>query len=129
MKTKQELIETTPVFLNNWQNEDGVFRDFTDYDVEPDAEMMTYNILFASYGTDNYSGDAWVLMEKGGQLFESFGGHCSCNGLEGQFNPECVVLPELFNRIIAGTFGTDDWSGNTFRNELIQFLGIKQPPL
>lgn len=50
------------------------------------------NILFASYGEDNYSGNAFVLFEKDGKLYEVNGSHCSCYGLEGQFEPEETTL-------------------------------------
>ena len=52
-------------------------------------------ILFASYGYANSSGDAWVLFEKDGKLFEVNGSHCSCYGLEGQFEPEETDLKAL----------------------------------
>lgn len=46
------------------------------------------NILFASYTYENYEGSAFVLFEKCGALYEVNGSHCSCYGLEGQWNPE-----------------------------------------
>ena len=45
-------------------------------------------ILFAYYVDENYSGDAFVLFEKNGKLFEVHGSHCSCYGLEDQWHPE-----------------------------------------
>jgi hypothetical protein len=51
-------------------------------------EFPTENeILFAAYEGGSYEGDAEVLYERDGKLFEVQGGHCSCNGLEGQWNP------------------------------------------
>lgn len=152
MKTKEEILNSQPVFLNNWSDEFGVIADFhgvyidkKDYEatespypnkeawIERKAEMDSalqamkgIKILFASYGTDNYSGDAFVLYSKNGELYESTGGHCSCYGLEGQWGEDLtpVVLSELENRLVKGTFGQDDYSGNTFSNELKEFLGI-----
>ncbi|AMQ66494.1 integrase [Bacillus phage Shbh1] len=132
MKTIEDIIQQNPVFLNDWSDEVEVFRDFygkrwswEDYE---DDEVLEYfkgdNILFASYGYANYSGDAWVLFERDGKLFEVNGGHCSCHGLEGQWEPEEVVLEELHNRLLHGTFGEDDWSDNNFKQELCEFLGI-----
>ena len=48
-------------------------------------DYKNINILFASYGQGGYEGDAWVLFEEDGKLFEVNGGHCSCYGLEGQW--------------------------------------------
>lgn len=45
-------------------------------------------IIFAAYSYVNHSGSAFVLFEKDGKLFEVNGGHCSCYGLEGQWEPE-----------------------------------------
>lgn len=45
-------------------------------------------ILFASYGGQSYEGDALVVFVEGDKLYEVNGGHCSCNGLEGQWSPE-----------------------------------------
>lgn len=83
------------------------------------------NILFASYGNANYSGDAWVLFENEGKLYEVNGGHCSCYGLENQWEPEEVALEELKNRLVNGTFGEDNYAENNFKEELCKFLGVE----
>lgn len=38
-------------------------------------------VLFASYGAKNFAGDAIVIFEHDGKLYEANGGHCSCYGL------------------------------------------------
>ncbi len=152
MKTVKQLKKQTPVFLHNWTEKIDVIGDFEnvyltgkeyratdapyankEYWLEKKQQMdealkkyADVNILFASYGTDNYSGDAWVLFEKDGQLFEANGSHCSCYGLEGQWSPEPVVLEELKTRIEAGYFGRDSYSDNEFVHELMVFLGLAQ---
>lgn len=45
-------------------------------------------ILFASYADGGYDGDATVVFERDGKLFEVNGSHCSCYGLEDQWIPE-----------------------------------------
>ena len=151
MKTVEEILKTTPVYLNSWSSKFEVVKDFEDVYItieeynskespypnkevwledkdKIDLALVRYeniNILFASYGVDNYSGDAWVLFEEDGKLYEVNGSHCSCYGLEGQWVIEEVVLKELENRLIKGTFGQDDYSGNEFSKELKEFLDIK----
>ena len=151
MKTLEQILKNEPIFLHNWKSKIDMIGDFDNiYMTEEDykAEKAPYanvelweekkvsmdkaikryenkNILFASYGQDNYSGDAWVLFEENGKLFEVNGGHCSCYGLEGQWEEEEVVLAELENRLTKGTFGQDDYSDNEFANELKTFLGIE----
>lgn len=153
MKNIGEIISQKSVYLNNWSGKIGVISDFEDIgisDKEYYAETSPYsnkelwqerkekmlvalqiwsevNILFASYGTADWEGDAWVLFERGGKLYEVNASHCSCFGLEGQFKPEEASLPELENRIINGTwFGEGDCGGNTFKSELCEFLGISR---
>lgn len=118
MKTIKELLKQKPVFLNNFESVKDVE---TEFDIKLDPKQQ---ILFASYGQANYSGDAWVLLYQNEELFEANGSHCSCYGLEGQFELERVQLRELQNRVIKGTFGEDSWSYNEFKKELIEFLGL-----
>lgn len=123
----------TPIFLNNWSAAADVFSAFdgtrwSSYR-EPDAtpieqkpEFVNAEILFASYGTDNYSGDAFVLFRRYGELFEVNGSHCSCYGLEGQWDPEVTTVEALRHRLDEGSLGVDSWSGNEFADELRPLL-------
>lgn len=61
----------------------------------PDDFPAEDAILFASYGGQAYEGDAFVLFEQGGQLYEVHGSHCSCYGLEGQWGPEPTTWDAL----------------------------------
>jgi len=150
MKSLQEILKQEPVYLNNWKTKIDVISDFEDIylsDAEYNAEQPPYknvemweekkeamkiaiekwkstNILFASYGEANYSGDAFVLFEREGKLFEVNGSHCSCYGLEGQFEPEETTIEAIKYRLIEGTLGVDDYSDNEFAKELKKFIGI-----
>jgi len=90
----------------------------------PEEALDDIQILLAAYEYECYNGQAFVLFLKEGQLFEVFGGHCSCYGLEGQFDPEKVILSELENRLKKGSFGDDDYSDNVFKTDLAKFLGV-----
>ena len=48
-------------------------------------------VLYAQYEYGNYSGEAYVLFERNGSLYEVFAAHCSCYGLEDQWDPEQVT--------------------------------------
>jgi hypothetical protein len=154
MKTLEQVLKSKPIYLNDWKDSKrfGVISDFENLsmdEAEFKAKEAPYSnveywkekvinakkalkewkeknikILFASYSYENYSGDAFVLFEQNGELFETNGSHCSCYGLEGQLEAESVVLKELENRLIKGTFGTDSYCGNDFNSELKKFLGI-----
>lgn len=133
MKSYQEIINQESVFLNSFANREDVLYEFHgvySFDSEWKKEAVLnickdINILFASYGNDNYEGEAWVLFEKDGKLYEVHGSHCSCYGLEEQWEPEEVILQELEHRLLNGTFGEYDWAGNVFKDELCEFLGVK----
>lgn len=45
-------------------------------------------VIYAGYDIDGYEGSALVIYRQGGKVFEVTGGHCSCYGLEGQWEPE-----------------------------------------
>lgn len=152
MKTLAEILAQEPVYLHNWSEKFDVVASFEEiymskaeyvgeapsryrnleYFQEKKAKMnralcdyANVNILFATYNTENWSGHAFVLFERDGSLYEVNGSHCSCYGLEGQWSEELVTLPVLEQRLLKGTFGEDDYSGNNFKKELCEFLGVE----
>ena len=150
MKTLQEILRQEPVYLNNWKSKIDLIGDFDDIylteeeylsETPPYAnveywqekkqrmdkaikEWENIHILFASYGQDDYSGDAFVLAHVDGKLHEVNGNHCSCFGLEGQWELEETTLEAIKHRLIEGKLGVDNYSGNEFHIELKEFLGI-----
>jgi hypothetical protein len=150
MKTIDEIVKQQPVYLNDWKDEGkvtvlGAFFDIyltergylapsapyanVDYWVEKKAlmdkaldEHKNETILFATYTYEDYSGYAWVLFydEEKKKLFEVNGSHCSCMGLEGQWEPEETNLEAIEFRLKEGTLGESD----NFANELKSFLGV-----
>jgi len=125
MKSLEEILKQPPVFLHNFSDKEDVATSFRPYDGNTSAKdiLNGRNFLFASYGEDNWSGDAFVLFEENGKLYEVFGSHCSCYGLEGQFDPSETTLEALKLALDGGSFGHDTWSGNEFANELRDFIG------
>lgn len=88
-------------------------------------------VLLASYGSENYGGDAFVLFRRDGVLYEVNGGHCSCHGLgsqgysgdrDTQWEPEATTVESLRHRLGEGNLGTSDYHGNVFANELRSVL-------
>jgi hypothetical protein len=150
MKNLEQILKQEPVYLHNWKEKIDMIGDFEDLYMTAEeyrAEKAPYpnveswlekkskmteaikkyevnNILFASYGIDNYSGDAFVLFEKDGKLYEVNGSHCSCYGLEGQFEPEETTLEAIETRLTKGTMAADDYSDNEFATELKTFIGV-----
>jgi len=102
-------------FYGNWGCKEDVAGDFA---VDMKA-LRGVKILFAWYSYEDYSGSAFVLFQKGRKLYEVHGGHCSCNGLEGQWEPTVVSTAELLYRLENGEcyyFPSDH------KDEMVAFL-------
>jgi hypothetical protein len=122
MKTYEQVVSQAPVFLNNWSGPEEVLRDFE----ENEAKHIGERILFASYGSEGYEGNAFVLFAQDGKLYEVNGNHCSCMGLETQWEPEETTIEALKMRLVDGTLGRESYCGNDFSGELKAFLGVEE---
>lgn len=87
------------VFLGDWDSIEDVIRDFS----ITKADVEDYTVIVAGYSYEDYSGDAFVLLERDGKYFEASGGHCSCYGLEGQWDLEESAELALKYRVDNGT--------------------------
>ena len=86
------------------------------YDFElTDADMDGVEVLLATYNYENYEGYAFVFFRKGDKYYEVHGSHCSCYGLEGQWEPEEANLEELRRRMTKT-------KAFHYRNELLTVL-------
>lgn len=81
-------------YFENFKSVDDVIDQFS---IGAD-DIKSNEILFAYYGYGSYEGGATVLFQRNGKLYEVSGGHCSCNGLEGQWSPEEVTWDQLAMR-------------------------------
>lgn len=86
----------------------------SEYKVERDL-LNQYNIFLAyesvgSWGCDSSS--FFILQsKKSGGLFEVRGSHCSCDGFEGQFEPEPISIEYLTSEnfyFCCGGYDTDE---------------------
>lgn len=91
--TKEDLLSRPPVFVDLFGNPEDVFNQF---DVRGE-DRQRYQILYAMYEYECYSGSAWVFGydHVDETFFETSGSHCSCYGLEGQWSPESLSLAEI----------------------------------
>ena len=85
------------------------------------------NVLLASYGTPSYEGYAFVLFERDGKLYEVNGSHCSCYGLEGQWEPEETNVEALLHRLDKGELGASSYDENPFAAEFKKKTGFCLP--
>ena len=102
------------MFLNDWKDR-GLKGMKADFGID-DAALEGATILLASYTYEDYSGDAFVLFERGGKLYEVNGSHCSCYGLSEssynysgdpvtQWQPEETSVDALQHRLEKGHVG------------------------
>lgn len=107
------------VFLNDWSEPRyngslGIDALKDDFEIK-DNSLDGANILYASYTQEDYAGNALVVFERDGNLFLVSGGHCSCYGLEGQWEPEETTVEALENLLDVGgsyyTLGGSDYGG------------------
>lgn len=112
----------TGIFLHDFSCEEDVFSQFE----TKDEGREGVRILFATYTYENYSGSAFVLLEKDGKLFEVNGSHCSCYGLEGQWALEEADKDALLHRLRKGDMG-GEYEGN-WSQALIDLLDPPSPP-
>lgn len=76
------------IFNGEFANANDVFSSFE----VSDDERKGVIILYAVYNCEDYSGSAAVIFYKEDKLYQVLGGHCSCYGLEGQWEPEEVEI-------------------------------------
>lgn len=65
--------------------------------VRADLERFDILIAYEHVGSGGCDSASWFLMRERatGKLFEFSGGHCSCYGFEGQYEPEETTLAYL----------------------------------
>jgi hypothetical protein len=61
-------------------------------------------VYLAWYGYGSYSGRSKVIYEKNDVLYEVDGSHCSCSGLEGQWDPQKVTWETLSKYSLGGEY-------------------------
>lgn len=82
-----------PKFIGQFDSPQSVFDTFDVKDPPKGAK-----ILIAAYSYEDYSGCAIVVYEQGQKLYEVHGSHCSCHGLEGQWEPEETTKAALLKQ-------------------------------
>ena len=84
------------IYLEDWAEggEDQLIKDFW----ISKEDLIGVEIVYAYYLYHEYEGQAFVLFIKDNELFEVNGSHCSCYGLEGQWDPESTVIAAIRKR-------------------------------
>jgi hypothetical protein len=130
----QRMVNT--VFIGDeWKTRDDVIQSFAPsfgYHPNPVQSMDDYylrwkdiELLFCAYTYEGTKADAFILFkDSAADLYEVNAAHCSCYGLEGQFEPEQTTITALKYRIENGKLGRDFFRKNIFAEELTAFLNL-----
>lgn len=104
------------IYLNDWaeSKKQGMMRDFN----ITEKDLLNSHILLASYNYEQYKGDAFVLLEKEGKLYEV--SYYSGDDIT-QWELEETSIESLEKRLASGYFGMYG-DRNTFKEELIEIL-------
>lgn len=86
------------VFLGNWADEKAMAASFS----MDESDLQGVKVLMAWYGDGDYCGSAEVLFKKAGKLYRVTGSHCSCYGLEGQWEPQETDWATLLHIYVHG---------------------------
>ena len=82
------------VYFDEFSNEEDMLREFG----ITSEQLEGVDVLYASYDRADYEGWANVIFRKEGKLYEVNGSHCSCYGLEDQWEPEETTVKALLSR-------------------------------
>ena len=84
------------IYFENFSSKQDVI---SNYSIKED-DIKDYDILFAYYTYQNYEGESLVILrdKSNGKLYEVNGSHCSCYGLEGQWELEETNIEALMKR-------------------------------
>lgn len=83
----------TNVFMELFTSKEDICHEFQ----IPMDSLNDKEIILAYYDYEDYSGYATVIFKDSNDIFwEVNGSHCSCYGLEGQWEPEEIGYLNLF---------------------------------
>lgn len=109
-------------FLNEWQGGDeGLLK--REFGISG-HDLAGAKILLASYMCDELCGEAFVLLQRDGRLYEVNASHDSLGHMAGQWEPEETLIEALRHRLDKGRLGSSADGSNIFANEL-RFLLIE----
>ena len=91
------------IYVQNFTDKASVLEAYN----APKDALDGATVYLAWYGYGSYDGKSLVIFRKGGKLYEVNGSHCSCNGLENQWEPEETSWAALAKRDLSYSDGCD----------------------
>jgi hypothetical protein len=106
-------------YFGDWSDHKDMANEWStgryDYDakgyskIQVDGMATDAEVLVAIYEYEDYSGSAYMLFKRDGKIFEVEGGHCSCYGLEDQWEPaettwKTLEMKDFYHKYADGGF-------------------------
>lgn len=106
-------------YLFDWGNstKDEILDEF-----EFNGDRSKIEILFASYSYENYEGEAFLIVKKENKLYEVSAYHCSCYGLESQFDLEETSIEQLEFYLEKGNKFCYYFGEDFIKEQLVDFI-------
>jgi len=101
-----------------FENRDDIFDNFN----VSDELRKGIRIIYADYSDEDYSGSAYVLFKKDGKYYDVAGSHCSCMGLENQWEPTETCEKTLLMRVEKGSYSNDKDEDKKIKNAILEAL-------
>jgi hypothetical protein len=98
-------------YLGSFESLADVGREFD----ESEGFLTESALVVAAYEQGNCDGEAFVLFRHDGKLYEVNASHCSCYGLDGQWEPEETTVSALLARNTIVGFGDNETNREVVR--------------
>lgn len=103
---------------------DHIATEYIEGDIAPE-QLGTILVAYESVGDYGCDSSSYFLIERDGELYEIHGGHCSCNGFEGQWEPQRVTPGYLVSPQWSMSIGGYDDHGQEHRDVVWAWLQRK----
>lgn len=118
------LEQPVSAFVENFSDVESVIGAYE----APANSLDNAVVHLAWYGYGSYCGSSLVVFEKDGKLYEVNGSHCSCNGLEGQWEPEETSWDALAMRNLSSECDGIEAAGEILQAVVEAHLGKTEAP-
>ena len=110
------------MFYGDFTSKEDVCREFR-------IDNFDGTVIFAAYEYEDYSGSAEVIFIHDGKFYMVQGGHCSCNGLEEQWEPVEMPIDGLRRIVGQGSGMLSKFRAGLFEAlEMVESLNLEGQP-
>lgn len=109
--------------FKDWEDIQDKFGGPSDRSDASPVPSVPQHLLFAIYDIDGYEGSAIVIFYAREKYWFVEGDHCSCRGLEGQWQPEPYETAELMKACLERSYKS---LIEKYKTEIFQAIDINE---